>query len=136
MARFIDELKRSHHAAELRASDEGREVVLFGWVASYRDHGGCVFIDLRDREGITQIMFDPELSGHGDLPKQSHDVARALRTEWVIGVRGVVVSRGTNKNAKLPTGDIEVHAIELTVFNKSDTPPFEIGDSIELASRP
>jgi aspartyl-tRNA synthetase len=131
MARFIDELKRSHHCSELRAADEGKVVVLFGWVASYRDHGGCVFIDLRDREGITQIMFDPELSGHGDLPKQSHDVARALRTEWVIGVRGVVVSRGTNKNAKLPTGDIEVHAIELTVFNKSDTPPFEIGDSID-----
>jgi len=131
MARFIDELKRTHDCGALRATAEGATVVLFGWVASYRDHGGCVFIDLRDREGITQIMFDPELSGHGDLPVKSHDVARALRNEWVIGVRGVVKGRGTNKNAKLPTGDIEVHAIELAVFNKSDTPPFEIADDID-----
>jgi aspartyl-tRNA synthetase len=105
--------------------------VLFGWVAGYRDHGGCVFIDLRDREGITQLVFDPELSGHGELPKQAHELARALRGEWVVGVRGVVVSRGANKNPKLPTGDIEVRGIELSVFNKSETPPFEIADSID-----
>jgi aspartyl-tRNA synthetase len=131
MARFIDDLKRTHHAAELRATDEGKIVVLFGWVASYRDHGGCVFIDLRDREGITQLVFDPELAGHGEQPRAAHEVARALRSEWVIGVRGVVKSRGGNKNPKLPTGDIEVHAIELTVFNKSETPPFEVADDID-----
>jgi aspartyl-tRNA synthetase len=131
MARFIDELKRTHNCGELRATDEDRVVVLFGWVASYRDHGGCAFIDLRDREGITQLVFDPELHGHGDLPRAAHDVARALRSEWVIGVRGVVRSRGANKNPKLATGEIEVHAIELTVFNKSDTPPFEITDPID-----
>jgi aspartyl-tRNA synthetase len=131
MARFIDELKRTHDNGALRAADEGKEVVLFGWVASYRDHGGCVFIDLRDREGITQIMFDPDLSGYGTAPREAHDAARALRNEWVIGVRGVVKSRGTNKNPKLPTGEIEVHGIEMTVFNKSDTPPFEIGDVID-----
>jgi aspartyl-tRNA synthetase len=131
MARFIDELKRTHHCAELRAKDEGSEVVLFGWVASYRDHGGCVFIDLRDREGITQLVFDPEFVGHGELPKAAHDLAQHARTEWVIGVRGIVVSRGTNKNPRLPTGEIEVRAVELQVFNKADTPPFEIKDDLD-----
>jgi aspartyl-tRNA synthetase len=131
MARFIDELKRTHHDGELRAADEGKVVVLFGWVAVYRDHGGCVFVDLRDREGVTQVVFDPELAGHGDSPRAAHDVARSLRSEWVIGVRGIVKSRGTNKNPKLPTGDIEVHAIELAVFNKSETPPFAIADEID-----
>jgi aspartyl-tRNA synthetase len=131
MARFIDELKRSHHCAELRASDEGAMVVLFGWVSSYRDHGGCVFVDLRDREGVTQLVFDPDLSGHGDLPRAAHDAARSMRSEWVIAVRGIVKSRGDNKNPKLATGDIEVQVIEAGVFNKSDTPPFEVADSID-----
>jgi aspartyl-tRNA synthetase len=133
MARFIDELKRTNHCGELRAGDEGKEVVLFGWVASYRDHGGCVFIDLRDREGITQLVFDPELGGHGNDPRTAHDVARSLRSEWVIGVRGVVKSRGGNKNPKLATGEIEVHVVELSVFNRSDTPPFEVVDSIDTS---
>ncbi len=131
MARFIDELKRTHDCGALRAPDAGQIVVLFGWVAGYRDHGGCVFIDLRDREGITQLVFDPELSGHGDSPRQAYELARALRNEWVVGIRGVVVSRGTNKNPKLPTGEIEVRGIELGVFNKSETPPFEIADEID-----
>ncbi|HRG95252.1 MAG TPA: aspartate--tRNA ligase [Polyangiaceae bacterium] len=131
MARFIDELKRTHHNAALRGADVGQEVVLFGWVASYRDHGGCVFVDLRDREGITQLVFDPNLSGHGDAPKDAYDRAQALRSEWVIGVRGVVVSRGKNANPKMVTGEVEIHVIELGVFNKSETPPFEIADSID-----
>jgi aspartyl-tRNA synthetase len=133
LARFIDELKRTHHAAELRAADAGKEVVLFGWVASYRDHGGCVFVDLRDREGITQVVFDPNHSGYGDAPKAAYAAAQALRTEWVIGIRGLVISRGNNKNPRLPTGEIEVHAIELCVFNRADTPPFEILDSIDTS---
>lgn len=131
MARFIDELKRTHRCGDLRAADEGKEVVLFGWVASYRDHGGCVFFDLRDRDGITQIVFDPNLSGYGDAPKLAYEAAQPARTEWVVGIRGKVVSRGANKNPKLATGEIEVHAIELTVFNKADTPPFEIADEID-----
>jgi aspartyl-tRNA synthetase len=131
MARFIDELKRTHHCAELRAADEESIVVLFGWVASYRDHGGCVFVDLRDREGVTQLVFDPELAGHGEAPRAAYELARALRGEWVIAVRGIVKGRGANKNPRLATGDIEVHGIELAVFNKSETPPFEIADSID-----
>jgi aspartyl-tRNA synthetase len=131
VARFIDELKRTHDAGALRASDEGKEVVLFGWVANYRDHGGCVFVDLRDREGITQLVFDPDLSGHGEMPKESYVAAQAVRSEWVIGIRGVVVSRGANKNPRLPTGDIEVRVVEMTIFNKADTPPFEISDKID-----
>ena len=98
VARFIDELKRSHNAGELRGQDEGKEVVLFGWVSSYRDHGGCVFVDLRDREGITQLVFDPDLKGFGDSPREAYATAQALRSEWVIGIRGKVVSRGGNKN--------------------------------------
>ena len=138
MARFIDELKRTHRCADLRAADEGKEVILFGWVASYRDHGGCVFFDLRDRDGITQIVFDPTSaaapSGQGgfdDLAKDAYERAQAVRTEWVIGVRGIVAGRGGNKNAKLPTGEIEVRAVEMTIFNKADTPPFEIADEID-----
>ncbi len=130
MARFIDELKRTHRCADLRAIDEGKEVVLFGWVASYRDHGGCVFFDLRDRDGITQIVFDPTTGG-GELAKDAYERAQAVRTEWVIGVRGTVISRGGNKNPKIPTGEIEIRAIEMVVFNKADTPPFEIADEID-----
>ena len=147
MARFIDELKRTHHAGELRAADEGKEVVLFGWVASYRDHGGCVFVDLRDREGITQVVFDPEAVliknravndpryklGPKDDPRQAHTLAQTLRSEWVIGVRGFVVNREGNVNARMATGEVEVHAIELTVFNKAETTPFEIQDSIDTS---
>jgi aspartyl-tRNA synthetase len=133
VARFIDELKRTHRCGDLRATDEGKEVVLFGWAASYRDHGGCVFVDLRDREGIAQLVFDPDLKGHGDSPKAAYTLAQQIRSEWVIGIRGVVVSRGANKNPKLPTGDVEVRVVELSVFNKSDTTPFEIVDKLDTA---
>jgi aspartyl-tRNA synthetase len=131
VARFIDELKRTHRCGDLRASDEGKEVVLFGWAASYRDHGGCVFVDLRDRDGITQLVFDPDLKGFGDAPRHAYLAAQQIRSEWVIGIRGVVKSRGGNKNPKLATGEIEVHVAEVTIFNKADTPPFEIADDVD-----
>jgi aspartyl-tRNA synthetase len=133
VARFIDELKRTHDCGALRASDIGKEVVLFGWVANRRDHGSLIFVDLRDREGVTQIVFDPEASG------PAHEVAEQLRSEWVIGIRGKVRSRGEqfskkeNKmvsaaNPNLATGEIEIEVLEATVFNKSETPPFAIED--------
>jgi len=84
VSRFIDELKRTHRCGDLRASDIGKEVVLFGWVASRRDHGNIIFVDLRDRDGLTQIVFDP------DAAKEAHDLAEAVRPEWVIGIRGKV----------------------------------------------
>ncbi len=131
MARFIDELKRTHDNNALRVEHVEQEVVLFGWVSSYRDHGGCVFIDLRDREGITQLVFDPDLAGHGTAPRVAYERAQALRSEWVIGIRGNVKSRGGNANPKLATGAVEVHVVEIGIFNKSDTPPFEIVDKLD-----
>jgi aspartyl-tRNA synthetase len=136
LARFIDELKRTHRCGSLRASDVGSEVVLFGWVATRRDHGGCVFIDLRDREGITQIVFDPayrdpRATADAEVVARAHKLAEDARAEWVLGVRGIVVSRGTNVNPKLATGEIEVHVVEATIFNRADTPPFSIDDEID-----
>lgn len=136
MARFIDELKRTHHNDALRAANIGEEVVLFGWVDSRRDHGSLIFIDLRDREGLTQVVFDPEAS------QEAHDLAEQVRGEWVIGIRGRVRSRGEQwskkenkmvsaQNPNLATGEIEVVVLEATIFNKAETPPFEIADSID-----
>jgi aspartyl-tRNA synthetase len=136
MARFIDELRRTHDCGALRKADIGNEVVLFGWVANRRDHGALIFIDLRDREGITQVVFDPDSS------REAHALAEQLRSEWVIGIRGKVRSRGEqfskkeNKlvsaaNPNLATGEIEIDVLEATVFNKSETPPFEIGEKTD-----
>ena len=80
MARFIDELKRTHSCGELREDHIGEEVVLFGWVQNRRDHGGCIFIDLRDRDGLTQVVFDPET---GD--RDAFETADKARSEWVLG---------------------------------------------------
>ena len=113
MARFIDELKRTHSCGELREENIGQEVVLFGWVQSRRDHGGCIFIDLRDREGLTQIVFDPETGA-----TEAFEAADRARSEWVLGVRGEVRDRGTKDdgtslhNPRLATGAIEVIAAE------------------------
>ena len=136
MARFIDELKRTHHCAALRSTDIDNEAVLFGWVQSRRDHGGLIFIDLRDREGITQVVFDPTIG------EEAHRLAEAVRGEWVLGVRGRVRSRGQHvskksgdvvsaENPNLPTGAIEVEVLEATVFNRAETPPFEITDQLD-----
>jgi len=133
VARFIDELKRTHSCGALRAEHDGQEIVLFGWVSNRRDHGNLIFVDLRDRDGVTQIVFDPDASG------EAHCQAEALRSEWVIGIRGKVKDRGEQfskkegkmmsaANPHLATGAIEVEVLEIEVFNKSETPPFEIID--------
>src|SRR5205807_7720133 len=124
---FIRDLKRTHSCGELTAKDVGKEVVLFGWVHNRRDHGGAVFIDMRDRTGVTQVVFEAEAG------KELHDLAQELRYEFCIGVRGKIVSRGGNVNPRLVTGEIEVHAAQLAIFNRSETPPFLIEDKIDTA---
>ena len=124
---FITEVKRTHNCGELTGKDVGKTVVLFGWVQNRRDHGGAVFIDLRDRFGLTQVVFEP------DIDPEAHELAGSLRLEWCIGVRGTVASRGANVNPKMKTGEIEVRATDLTVFNRSEPVPFAIEDQIETS---
>jgi aspartyl-tRNA synthetase len=127
METFSDEvLRRTHGCGELRLSDEGEHVRLCGWVRSYRDHGGVVFIDLRDRDGITQVVFDLPDDSDDQEAQARYDLGRALRNEWVVAVGGTVRPRGADReNPKLPTGQIEVVADSATLLNRSDTVPFE-----------
>src|SRR6476660_5844460 len=125
MSVFLATHTRTHSCGALRAGDVGKHVVLTGWVHSYRDHGGCVFIDLRDRDGLTQLVFDPEFD------KAAHAVAGDLRSEWCIGIAGEVRSRGDKNNDKLGTGAIEVWVKAIEVFSRAETPPFAIADDSE-----
>ncbi|MBF5045525.1 aspartate--tRNA ligase [Aggregicoccus sp. 17bor-14] len=120
---FISEVKRTHTCGQLTAADVGKEVVLFGWVNSRRDLGGAVFIDLRDRDGITQIVFEPDQA-------EAHGTAGQLRLEYCIGVQGKVVSRGTQVNKRMKTGEVEVRATAVTIFNRSEPTPLPIEDKI------
>jgi aspartyl-tRNA synthetase len=113
-------LIRTHSCGQLREAHVGQTVRLNGWVNSYRDHGNLVFIDIRDRYGLTQVVFDPE----GGLPANIMDAADKLRNEDVIAVEGIVRVRGGGENAKLETGRIEVVATGLEVLSKTDNPPF------------
>jgi aspartyl-tRNA synthetase len=120
-------LLKSHSCGELRKKAVGNKVTLAGWVDRRRDHGGLIFIDLRDREGITQVVFDPETSA------DCHKIATRMRSEYVVQVTGEVSLRpkGT-ENPRLPTGDIEVIAHSATILNKSKTPPFYINEEVEV----
>jgi len=124
---FITEVKRTHTCGQLTKANIGEEVVLFGWVQNRRDHGGAVFIDLRDREGLTQVVFEP------DIAKEAHELAGQLRLEYCIGIKGKVASRGTQVNPKLKTGEIEIKASDLTIFNRSEPTPFLVEDNIDTA---
>jgi len=116
---------RTHVAKQLSSDLEGQEVTLAGWVGKRRDHGGLIFIDLRDRTGIVQLTFDPEVG-------TAFALAEAVRPEWVIEVKGVVKLRPEDAvNPHIPTGEIEVVVSELSVLNISKTPPFEIEDGID-----
>ena len=119
---------RTHTCGQLRADDAGETVKLAGWVNHYRDHGNLAFIDLRDREGVTQVTFDPDVCGPDVL-----DRARRLRAEWCVGVEGTVRRRAGKAdegkaNEKMATGAIEVWATGLTVHSESPTPPFSVDE--------
>jgi len=116
-------MHRTNTCGELNQNSVGQEIVLAGWVHRRRDHGGIIFIDLRDRYGLTQIKFDPEIG------KEAHFKAEDLRIEWVIKIKGRVIKRPDDMiNKKLKTGEIEVEVIELDILNKAKTPPFELDE--------
>src|SRR5579872_7508565 len=122
MAEFLSELKRTHNCGALRGADAGKRVVLFGWVAARRDHGGCVFIDLRDRGGTTQVVFEPQTNA------DAHQKSGELRREFCIAISSRVVERGGSKTPNMATGDVEVKAYVLTNCSTTETPPFELTD--------
>lgn len=116
-------LKRDRYCTDIKEKDVGTEITVCGWVNSWRDHGGVIFIDLRDVSGILQVVFNPEIS------KECHAVAEKLRSEDVIAAKGVVELRSEETiNPKMPTGKVEVKVHEVEILNKSLTPPFEISD--------
>lgn len=114
-------LKRTHMCGELRQDDVGKRVVLNGWVAKARSLGGLVFVDIRDKSGITQITFNE------DIPEELLEKAKSLRSEYVIGVIGTVKER-SSKNDSIPTGSIEVFANDLVIYSEADTPPIYVKD--------
>jgi aspartyl-tRNA synthetase len=121
-------MKRTHFCADLRETDIGQTVVLMGWVQHRRDHGGVIFVDLRDREGITQVVFNPLIS------KAVHEKAQVIRSEFVIGVQGKVAARPADMlNPNMATGAIEILVEELKIFSKARTPIFPIEDRVEAS---
>jgi aspartyl-tRNA synthetase len=116
----LGNLERTHTCGELRIEHVGQKVVLMGWVAKKRDFGPLTFVDLRDREGVTQVVLNGEDAG------EAHAKAKDIRGEFVIAVKGEVVEREGTHNAKLATGDIEVHANEILILNDAKVPPFQL----------
>ena len=124
----IGTMRRTHHNNELNLAQVGETVTLMGWVLRRRDHGGVIFIDLRDRFGLTQVVFNPEVN------PEVHAKAHRLRSEWVIAVQGRVEPRpGDMANPKLATGEIEVLVDTLKILNTSETPPFPLDEDTEVS---
>jgi aspartyl-tRNA synthetase len=133
---FLTTLKRTHYCGDLNVSHDGEQVILMGWAHRRRDHGGVIFIDLRDREGLVQVVFNPEISAG------CHDEAGKIRSEFVLAVKGLVRKRPEGMaNPELKTGGIEVMANRLEILNEAKTPPFmldgttEISESVRLKYR-
>lgn len=123
MLSLLENWRRTHSCGQLRSKDVGKDVTLMGWVQRRRDHGGVIFIDLRDREGLTQIVLNPEYS------KDVHELGESIRNEYVIAVIGKVQNRPEGTvNEGLPTGAIEVYVSNLKILNNAETPPFVIED--------
>ena len=125
---FLGALRRTHYCGELRASDAGRRAVLMGWVHRRRDLGRLIFIHLRDRTGITQVVFKT------DIDEQVHARAELLRSEYVIAVEGPVELRSADTiNPNLETGEIELVAEKLYILNEARTPPFPLEENVEIS---
>ncbi|MFV9567652.1 aspartate--tRNA ligase [Thermoanaerobacter mathranii] len=123
MGEQLKGLKRTHMCGELTVEDVDKSVVVMGWVQRRRDHGGLVFIDLRDRTGIVQVVFNNEVSS------EAFEKVQGVRSEYVLAIEGKVVKRAPeNVNPKIPTGEIEIYANTLKILSKSETPPFPIED--------
>ncbi|MCU0662479.1 MAG: aspartate--tRNA ligase [Myxococcota bacterium] len=128
MGKFISEWKKSHGAGDLRSSHVGQQVVLMGWVDAVRPHGKAVFVDVRDRAGIAQVVFDEATSS-----SQAVEVAAALRQEYVVAVRGVVRPRAGKSNPNLLSGEVEVIVSEAELLNRSAPMPFAIADEVDAS---
>src|SRR5688572_2592319 len=125
MAEALGDLTRTHHCGALRDTHVGKTVTVMGWAATRRDLGGVIFIDVRDREGICQVVAKPETSG------AAHEAADRVRGEYVVAVVGEVAARSADTvNPKLPTGEVEVLAREIRVLSEAKTPPFAIEDEV------
>jgi len=124
----MGKLCRTHSCNALGKENVGEEVTLMGWVLRRRDHGGVIFIDLRDRQGITQVVFNPEIN------PDVHAKAHQIRSEWVLAIHGRVEARpGDMANPKLATGEIEILVDELRLLNSSETPPFPLDEEVEVS---
>lgn len=124
---FLGSWKRTHYCGDIRGADIGKEVTLMGWALRRRDHGGLIFIDLRDREGIAQIVFDPEVNPAG------HTVAESVRSEFVLAVRGKVIPRPEGTiNPNMKTGEVEIQVLECKLLNRSKALPFMLDEHSDI----